>query len=93
MKAPYGSRITTSIGTEIDQFDRIQISLTDSSGKSYSRFFEIEQILPSSSKETGTILELHCLGTEYHTQMAHFSRSSDVFSGIELRIVTSTPNI
>ena len=74
MKAPYGSRLTTTLGTEIDQFDRISISLIDASGEAYLRFYEIQKTIPTSDKNTGTTFDLQCLGTEYHTQMAHFSR-------------------
>lgn len=72
IKSPYGKRITTN--NIIEQFDRISISLDDVQGNNYLRFFEVQKILPSSNKDTGTILTLDCLGIETHTQMNHFSK-------------------
>ncbi len=75
IKAPYGRRITSGTSpAEIEQFDRIGITLTDSAGNTYLRFFEIQKFLPSSDKDSGTTVEIHCAGIEYHTQMGHFSK-------------------
>ncbi len=74
VKAPYGKYITSTSPVPLDQFDRISIALDDRAGNSYLRFFEIQKLLPGSDKDGGTILTLECLGTEYHTQMMHFSR-------------------
>jgi len=74
LKAPYGRRITTLDPISIDEFDRFEITLTDIAGNPYSRFFEVQKIIPGSDKDVGTILSLECIGIEYHTQMGHFSR-------------------
>jgi len=74
VKAPYGKYITSTSPKPLDEFDRISIALDDRSGNSYLRFFEIQKLIPTSDKDTGTILEIDCIGIEYHTQMAHFSK-------------------
>jgi len=74
LKAPYGRRITTTDPKSVDEFDRIGITLDDLEGNPYIRFYEIQKILPASDKDEGTTIELECLGIEYHTMMAHFSR-------------------
>ena len=74
VKAPYGRRITSTSPVSIDEFDRIHITLDDKDGNTYSRYFEVQKLLSSSDKDVGTILDLECIGIEYHTQMAHFSR-------------------
>jgi len=74
LKAPYGKRITSISPAQIDQFDRIRIQVDDNNGNSYERYFEIDTMVPSESKDEGTLLTLNCLGIEYHTQRIHFSR-------------------
>ena len=74
IKAPYGKYITSTSPVPIDQFDRIHITLDDLDGNTYSRYFEVQEIIPGSDKDAGTILTLECLGIEYHTQMMHFSK-------------------
>jgi len=74
IKAPYGKYITSITPAPLDEFDRISIALDDRDGNSYLRFFEIQTLLPGTDKNEGTILIVECLGTEYHTQMAHFSK-------------------
>ena len=74
IKAPYGRYITSTDPVPIDQYDRIHITLDDLDGNTYSRYFEVQEIIPGSDKDAGTILTLECLGIEYHTQMMHFSR-------------------
>lgn len=74
VKAPYGKYITSTSPEPLDEFDRISIAMNDRKGNSYLRFFEIQKLIPGTDKDTGTILELDCLGIEYHTQMNHFSR-------------------
>jgi len=74
VKAPYGRRITTLSPVSIDEFDRFLIFLDDIAGNTYNRYFEIQTIIPGTDKDGGTILQLECLGIEYHTQMMHFSR-------------------
>lgn len=61
-------------GNIIDIFDRFQIDCTDLGGNSYSRVFEVIDIIPSISKNEGSLLTLDCLGTEYHTQQIHVSK-------------------
>jgi len=74
IRAPYGRRITTTFPITIDEFDRIGITMDDRDGNPYTRFYEIQKIIPGTDKDEGTILTLNCLGIEYHTQMGHFSR-------------------
>lgn len=56
------------------EFDRIRIQCTDLGGNSYDRYFEIHNIIPSQSKNEGTILTIECLGIEYHTQHIHMTK-------------------
>ena len=56
------------------EFDRIRIQCTDLAGNSYDRFFEIFNIIPSQSKNEGTLLTIECLGIEYHTQQIHMTK-------------------
>ena len=56
------------------EFDRIRIQCTDLAGNSYDRFFEVFNIIPSQSKNEGTLLTIECLGIEYHTQQIHMSK-------------------
>jgi hypothetical protein len=56
------------------EFDRIRIQCTDLGNNSYDRYFEIHNIIPSQSKNEGTILTIECLGIEYHTQHIHMTK-------------------
>jgi len=70
LNAPNGDYITT--GNIIDKFDRIRIRCTDLGGNTYDRYFEIDNIIPSETKGEGTLLQLECLGIEYHTQNINY---------------------
>lgn len=74
LSAKGGNFITT--GNIIDKYDRIQIQITDkaTSAKTYTRIFEVVDIIPSQSKTEGTLLTLICMGIEYHTQVIHYAR-------------------
>lgn len=75
LSGAFGNFIT-SVGTPtvIDQYDRFRVQCTDLSGNSYDRFFEFNPlIVPSQTKNEGTLLELNLIGTEYHTQRVSFS--------------------
>lgn len=65
--------IHVSTGDKIEEFDRIHLEFTDLDSNSYDRFFEIIEIIPSQTKEEGSILTLKMLGTEYHTQIIPYS--------------------
>jgi len=64
----------TTGSTIFAEFDRINIECTDLGANSYDRFFEIINIIPSITKNEGTLLTLECLGIEYHTQQIHFAK-------------------
>lgn len=72
IRALEGKYITS--GNIIDIFDRFHILCTDLAGNSYSRFFEVIDIIPSQTKSEGSLLTLDCLGIEYHTQQIHVSK-------------------
>jgi len=57
-----------------DKFDRIRIQITDLGSNSYDRYYEITDILPGQTKDSGSIITLSCLGIEYHTQVIHYAR-------------------
>ncbi len=61
-------------GNKIDVYDRFHILCTDIGGNSYSRFFEVIDMIPSQGKSEGTLLTLDCLGIEYHLQHVHVSK-------------------
>jgi hypothetical protein len=61
-------------GTQIKSFDRFRIQLTDLSSNSYDRYFEVTDLIPTQSKIEGSILTIHCLGIEYHTQMINYAK-------------------
>lgn len=63
-----------SSGDQFDKYDRIRIQITDLSGNTYDKYFEITDIIPSQSKSEGSLVKLNCLGIEYHTQMIHHAR-------------------
>ncbi len=72
LKSPGGKWIT---GTgRFDKYDRIKIRVVDIGGNIYSRFFEVDDIIPTQSKEEGTLVTLACLGIEYHTQHINFAK-------------------
>ena len=48
----------------------------DIDGNTYSRFFEVVEVIPSQVKPEGSIITLKMLGTEYHTQMVPYSGQS-----------------
>ena len=62
-----------SSGDKIEDFDRIHLEFTDLGGNDYDRFFEVIEIIPSQTKEEGSILTLKMLGTEYHTQAVPYT--------------------
>lgn len=72
VSAKGGKHITS--GDKFDKYDRIHITLTDLGSNTYSRFFEIVELIPSQTKGEGSILTLRCVGTEYHTQVIHYAR-------------------
>ena len=74
LSAKAGKYITT--GNIIDKYDRIHISITDiaSSPNTYSRFFEVTDLIPSQTKSEGSMLTLNCVGIEYHTQVIHYAK-------------------
>ena len=59
---------------DFDKYDRIRIEVTDLGSNSYDKYFEIQDIIPSQSKQEGSLVTLECLGIEYHTQMIHYAR-------------------
>jgi hypothetical protein len=61
-------------GNIVEKHDRFNIQMTDLAGNTYDRYFEVVDIIPSSSKAEGTLLTLECLGIEYHTQHIHFAK-------------------
>jgi len=70
LRALDGNHITT--GVIIAKFDRFQIQITDNNSNTYDRTFEVVSIIPSKTKSGGVILQLECLGIEYHTQKIHY---------------------
>ncbi len=63
-----------TIPTVIDQFDRFQVQIEDLAGNTYDRFFEFNPlVVPSQTKNEGTLLELNLIGIEYHTQRINFA--------------------
>jgi len=76
LSAKAGKYITT--GNIIDKYDRIHITITDiaSSPNTYSRFFEVTDIIPTQTKTEGSMLTLNCVGIEYHTQVIHYAKRS-----------------
>jgi len=73
IRALKGQHITLG-GVLFDFFDRIRIQCTDLGGNSYDRYFEIINIIPSQTKNEGSLITLECLGIEYHTQQIHMSK-------------------
>lgn len=69
IRALNGNYITT--GNIIDNHDRIHIRCTDLGSNSYSRFFEVIDVTPSTANNEGALLKLECLGIEYHLQQIH----------------------
>jgi hypothetical protein len=63
-----------SSGNIIDKYDRIHISIRDLALTTYSRYFEVTDIIPTQSKTEGSVLTLRCVGIEYHTQVVHYAR-------------------
>lgn len=76
LSAKAGKYITT--GNIIDKYDRIHITISDiaTSPNTYSRFFEVTDIIPTQTKTEGSMLTLNCVGTEYHTQVIHYAKRS-----------------
>ena len=76
ISAKGGKYITT--GNIIDKYDRIHITINDisSSPNTYSRFFEVTDIIPTQTKSEGSMLSLNCVGIEYHTQVIHYAKRS-----------------
>ena len=72
VSAKGGKHITS--GDKFDKYDRIHITLTDLGSNTYSRYFEIVELIPSQTKGEGSILTLQCMGIEYHTQVIHYAR-------------------
>jgi len=74
LSAKAGKYITT--GNIIDKYDRIHITINDiaSSPNTYSRFFEVTDLIPSQTKTEGSMLTLNCVGIEYHTQVIHYAK-------------------
>lgn len=72
ISAKAGQYINT--GNIIDKFDRLRIQCTDLNSNSYSRYFEIIDLIPSQNKTEGSILTIKCLGIEYHTQVINYAR-------------------
>ena len=74
LSAKAGKYITT--GNIIDKYDRIHITISDiaTSPNTYSRFFEVTDIIPTQTKTEGSMLTLNCVGTEYHTQVIHYAK-------------------
>lgn len=70
--AKAGKHIHT--GALFEEYDRFRIQLTDLSGNSYDRWFEVTDIIPSQSKSEGSVVTCRCLGIEYHTQVIHFAK-------------------
>jgi hypothetical protein len=76
ISAKGGKYITT--GNIIDKYDRIHITINDiaSSPNTYSRYFEVTDIIPTQTKSEGSMLSLNCVGIEYHTQVIHYAKRS-----------------
>ena len=70
LRAADGNHITT--GVKIARHDRFQIQMTDNNSNNYDRVFEAISIIPSKTKSAGVVLQLECLGIEYHTQKIHY---------------------
>jgi hypothetical protein len=75
LSGAFGNFIS-SLGTPtvIDEYDRFRVQCEDLAGNTYDRFFEFNPlIVPSQTKNEGTLLELNLIGIEYHTQRINFS--------------------
>lgn len=60
--------------TVIDEYDRFHVECKDLAGNEYDRYFEFNPLMvPSQTKNEGTLLELNLIGIEYHTQRINFS--------------------
>jgi len=81
----------TTGSTIFAEFDRIRIQCTDLGANTYDRFFEIVNIIPSITKNEGTLLTLECLGIEYHTQQIHFAKP--YFFANSFNVASSVGNI
>jgi len=75
LSGAFGNFISSSGDkTVIDEYDRFRVQCEDLAGNSYDRFFEFNPlIVPSQTKNEGTLLELNLIGTEYHTQRVNFA--------------------
>jgi len=68
LRAISGRYITSTSPVAIDQYDRFTIAVDDKKGTSFSRTYEVQDIIPTMTKSEGVLLTLKCLGIEYHFQ-------------------------
>ena len=57
----------------IKEFDRFRLDVT-SGGITFSRVYETQTLIPIENTSEGNVLEVECLGLEYHLQKIHFAR-------------------
>ena len=60
-------------GNIVDAFDRFHMEYTDNAGDDYDRYYEVLDVVPSQTKSEGSLITIKLIGTEYHTQMGHYT--------------------
>ena len=59
-----------------DEFDLVQISVTDEDGTTFTANYEVDKIRPVDTVQRGTVVDLELLGPEQHLMRFPFSRQS-----------------
>lgn len=69
-----GKFVTTAGGNVIDEFDKIKISITDDSSNTFTKTYEVDNIVPVESAQEGNVVDIECLGFEHHLQKFFFAK-------------------
>lgn len=79
LDARNGQFITTDSGGTtpiIDEFDLIQISITDEDGTPFTANYEVDKLRPVDTTQRGTVLDVECLGPEQHLIRFPFTKQT-----------------
>jgi len=57
-----------------DEYQKIQITITDDASNTYDRIYEIHKIIPIESTEEGNVVELEMMGQEWHLSRSYFAK-------------------
>ena len=68
----------------IDEFDKLRLTITDRNLDKYDVIYEVDNIKPVQNSQVGLLMEVECLGMEWHQQKTPFAKPYFEESGFQV---------